>query len=80
MQEPRPYHRGVRPERHGQAIGVAGWTLTKDLPPKLVESLPTVEMLEEELAEVSVDDEGDGDEPLSGEKILIEHVRKHTKI
>lgn len=40
-------------------IGVAGWTLTKDLPPKLVESLPTVEMLEEELAEVNMDTEGD---------------------
>ncbi len=35
-------------------IGVAGWTFTKDLPEKLTESLPTVEMLEEELNEVSL--------------------------
>jgi predicted nuclease of restriction endonuclease-like (RecB) superfamily len=33
----------------GKPMGVAGWTLTKDLPSGLAESLPSVELLEREL-------------------------------
>ncbi len=54
------FHACVLLDTH-KPIGVAGWTLIKDLPPKLEESLPTVEMLEEELVEVMADEDGDQD-------------------
>ena len=49
----------------GKPMGVAGWSLTKDLPEGLAESLPSVELLERELQPPSDDANTD---PLSKRK------------